>query len=118
MTSWSETLLASASRRVPGLEFNAVCFALRGALESEFGHSMLYEVQLDTTVDGPTFAEKVLPGLQDHLHSKKLSPNGSSGLMTWVWHDEHAHLFLGPEFIRLLQALKGEAAVLLLPPSR
>lgn len=115
MTPWFETLLAGASRRVPGMEFNAVSFALRAALESEFGYSVLYEVQLDDKVDGPSFASKVLPTMQDHLHSKKLSVNGGSGLMAWIWHDDHAHLYLGPELVRLLQDLK--APPLLLPPS-
>lgn len=113
MSGWSAALLEGAERRVPGPEFNAVCFELRAEAERAHGLAVLYEVQLDAEQAAEAFAREGLRRLREHLEAKRMNPEGQAGLLVWVWAEGAAHLFSGRRFA---EALHDIAPPLALPP--
>ena len=89
-----EELLAQAGKTVPGVEINAVLFAMR---EQFSGQAFSYEMVLDgRTLDD--LLHKELPKLTEHLFAKRVPMLGAPNVIITCWRDERAHLFAADAF--------------------
>ena len=114
--TWVSDFLDRAELRVHGTAFNEESFARRAAAEEHHGHVMVYETNIPDSGDVHAFSSKVVPKLQALLRDKGFDPRGAPGLMVWVWHCDHAHLYPGSAFFSAVEAERRATPVMLPAP--
>ncbi|MBI2374587.1 MAG: hypothetical protein HYV07_11385 [Deltaproteobacteria bacterium] len=103
-----DALLAGASERVPGLEFNRRCSELRAETLERFGVVSVYELVISKTGDPyQDVLDRILPRVMRLLDDRGDRFPGGGFIIVPLWHDDHAFVFDSEQLFRAAAALEG-----------